>query len=258
MLEYQNSERPQDEGPRISIIVATLNSANTIQRCIDSVAEQTYANKELIVMDGGSTDGTVEILRSNDSKIAYWESKSDRGLYHAWNKALDRVNGEWVCFLGADDQFAAADSLSTLVSKQEPHINFVSGRAVLVDEKDQVLKIEGVPWSWELMKRYQVIAHPASLHRRSLFEEYGKFDETYKIAGDYDFLLRVGANMRAAYVDKEVVLCRVGGLSRSQIRNVFKETRQIQSAHPEITFYSAWTYYFIIAKAILRRFIRGF
>ena len=258
MHNYQNSGRPRDEERMISIIVAVFNGADTIQRCIDSVAKQTYPIKELIVMDGGSTDGTVEILRSNDSEITYWESKPDRGMYHAWNKALDRVNGEWVCFLGADDQFATAASLSTLVSKQNSHINFVSGRAKLVDEKGHVLKVEGAPWSWEGMKGYQVIAHPASLHHWSLFEEYGTFDETYKIAGDYDFLLRVGSNIRAAYVDKVVVICEVGGLSRSQLRRVFKETRKIQSAHPEIGFYWAWAYYIVLFKAILRRLIRGF
>jgi GT2 family glycosyltransferase len=256
--KYQDSGRLRGKERRISIVVAVLNGANTIQRCIDSVATQTYPNRELIIMDGSSTDGTAEILKSNDSRIMYWESKPDRGLYHAWNKALDRVTGEWVCFLGADDQFAAANSLSMLVYKQDPHINFVSGQAMLVDEKGRVLKVEGAPWSWENMKRYQVIAHPASLHRYSLFEEYGKFDEAYKVAGDYEFLLRVGANMRAAYVDKVVVLCEVGGLSRSQLKGVFKETRKIQSIHPEIGFSSTLAYYTVISKAVLRRLIRGF
>ena len=78
----------------VSIVVAVRNGAATVQRCIDSIASQTFAGREIIVIDGGSTDGTVEVLRLNASRLAYWVSEPDRGIYHAWNKALERASGE--------------------------------------------------------------------------------------------------------------------------------------------------------------------
>src|SRR3990170_1119466 len=98
--------------PLFTIIVATLNSAHRLPRCIASFAGQTYPRRELIVMDGGSTDGTVDIIRTQGPAVAYWESSPDRGIYHAWNKALAHAHGEWICFLGADDYFWSPTSLS--------------------------------------------------------------------------------------------------------------------------------------------------
>ena len=89
--------------PLISIVVSVFNGADTLQQCIDSVTDQTYPAVELIVIDGGSTDGTREILLRNASKLAYWVSEPDRGIYHAWNKALVHAQGDWISFLGADD-----------------------------------------------------------------------------------------------------------------------------------------------------------
>lgn len=89
-----------DSKPVTSVIVAVYNGAKTLQRCIDSVSNQTYPQKELIIIDGGSADGTVDILRVNNDKIAYWKFKPDRGIYHAWNKALDHVQGAWIYFWG--------------------------------------------------------------------------------------------------------------------------------------------------------------
>lgn len=87
----------------ISIIVAVFNGKITLQHCIDSVAQQTYPNKELIIIDGGSKDGTVNLLEENRNKISYWISEPDRGIYNAWNKGLEQTTGKWIIFLGADD-----------------------------------------------------------------------------------------------------------------------------------------------------------
>src|SRR5690606_34585060 len=89
--------------PRFSVVISVFNGAKTLQKCLDSVAGQTYAARELIVIDGGSTDGTQQILRHNAGRLAYWVSEPDRGTYHAWNKALAQASGDWSCFLGADD-----------------------------------------------------------------------------------------------------------------------------------------------------------
>ena len=258
MIEQRDRFRRRGEAPLVSVIVAVFNGAETLRRCIDSVVEQTYPNKELIVVDGCSTDGTVEILEAENDKIAYWESKPDRGIYHAWNKAIEHAEGEWICFLGADDYFATPDSLSELSSELEVGTDFIFSRVAIVDENDRVLTIGGPMWDWERMKRYQTVSHAGALHHRSVFERYGKFDEKYKVAGDYEFFLRVGAAAKASYVDKVIVHLGNSGISQVQLRLTFRETRLIQSAHPEIGPYRAWANYVIaVSKALLRRMLCG-
>src|SRR5690348_14220883 len=99
------------EGPRVSLIIAVYNGASTIVKCLNSVAAQTYGSRELIVIDGGSTDGTVDILRCNADQLSYWISEPDTGVYNAWNKGLARARGEWIAFLGADDYLWTPDAL---------------------------------------------------------------------------------------------------------------------------------------------------
>ena len=101
----------------ISIVVAVRNGARTLQRCIDSVRNQAYPHKELIIIDGKSTDGTVGILSCNANAISWWISEPDIGIYAAWNKALLHVKGEWICFLGADDYWIASTVLAQAASR---------------------------------------------------------------------------------------------------------------------------------------------
>jgi len=193
--------------PSVSVIVAVLNRAATLQRCLDSIFEQTAQSLEIVICDGGSSDGSRQILEANCGQLSYWQSQPDRGVPHAWNMALTHAIGEWVCFLGADDRFAQRNTVATLLAAvSDPTINYVSGKAILVDNKGRTRRIVGAPWDWERMKRYQHIAHPGSLHRRDLFVRFGNFDEAYPIAFDYDFLLRVGRNIRAAFVAEPVAL----------------------------------------------------
>ncbi len=221
--------------PSLSIIIAVFNRATTLQSCLDSIFEQTAQPLEIVVCDGGSTDGSREILEANCARLTYWQSQLDRGVPHAWNMALAHATGEWICFLGADDRFANRNSIATLLeAAREPATNYVSGQAILVDDDGRARRIVGTRWDWGRMKRYQHIAHPASLHRRDLFARYGNFDESYPIACDYEFLLRAGRNIRAAFVAEPVTLMGISGQSNTQAWRAFRENRRIQATHPEI------------------------
>lgn len=221
--------------PSVSVIIAVFNRATTLQPCLDSIFEQTARSIEVVVSDGGLTDGSREILEVNSARLAHWQSGPDRGVPHAWNMALEHATGEWVCFLGADDRLAKPTSLATLLdAADDPTINYVSGQAILVDDQGRERRVVGTRWDWARMKRYQRIAHPGSLHRRDLFARYGNFDESYPIACDYEFLLRVGRNINAAYVPEPVTLMGVSGQSNTQAWRAFRENRRIQSSHPEI------------------------
>lgn len=208
--------------PPISIIVAVLNRAKTLARCLENIEALDYPAKELIVMDGGSTDGSLSVLEEHKNSIAYFESAPDRGIYDAWNKALKHARGEWICFLGADDFFWSPHALTELepflIEAAEKGIRVVYGQVVKVDKAGSILRVEGKPWEkirW-LMPHGMPLPHPGLMHHRSLFDVHGLFDESFRIAGDYDLLLRElmkGLALHAPGV--RVVGSEIGGIADS-------------------------------------------
>lgn len=245
--------------PSISIVVATFNALTTLQQCIDSVAQQTYSHKELIVIDGGSTDGTVELLKANQQKISNWSSEPDRGIYHAWNKALSRATGEWICFLGADDHLWDEHVLSRMAEQlgQLPaSISVVYGQIMLLNSRGERLYLVGEPWE-KLKDRFHksmCIPHPGAMHRRSLFEQHGEFDESFRIAGDYELLLRELMTADAVFVPELVMVgMRQGDGTSSNPASalrVLHETRRAQRMHG-LRFPSA-SWFFSVMKVYVR------
>lgn len=227
--------------PLISIIVASYNAADLILGCVQSIAAQTYPHTELIVIDGGSTDRTPEILEQNEASISWWISEPDRGIYHAWNKGIERASGDWICFLGTDDRFANPDSLSTMVQRLLiTPVDLVSAKGAWVDSQGHLIEVWGDPWNWSRLKRYQTLVHPGMLHRAELFERHGRFSEQYRCAGDYEFLLRLGAGTTAAFVDEVTVLIGKAGVSHTMIKVSFWERKKIQQNHNEIGPIAPW------------------
>jgi glycosyltransferase involved in cell wall biosynthesis len=216
------NENPSRSFPPISIVVAVLNRAKTLARCLQSVDDLIYPGKELIVMDGGSTDGSLSLLEAHRPSLTYFESKPDRGIYHAWNKALDHARGEWICFLGADDFFWSPHALTEmgpfLLEAVEKKIRVVYGQVVKVDQGGTVLRVEGKPWQkirW-LMPHGMPLPHPGLMHHRSLFEIHGLFDDSFRIAGDYDLLLRELRKGQAFHAPGvRVVGSEIGGIADS-------------------------------------------
>jgi glycosyltransferase involved in cell wall biosynthesis len=244
--------------PSVSVIIAVFNRAATLQSCLDSVFAQTAEPLGIIVCDGGSTDGSREIIEANCARLTYWHSQPDRGVPHAWNMALEHATGEWICFLGADDRFAKPDTVATLLNAaREPAVNYVSGQAILVDDNGLARRIVGTQWDWERMKRYQHIAHPGSLHRHDLFARYGNFDESYPIAFDYDFLLRVGRDIEAAFVAEPVTLMGISGQSNAQVWRAFRENRRIHAFHSEIGMAAAAINHAVAVAKQVARFAIG-
>jgi glycosyltransferase involved in cell wall biosynthesis len=219
--------------PLISVIVAVYNGAKTLQRCIDSVSAQTYLNKELIIIDGGSTDGTIEIIKSNQDKISYWKSEPDNGIYHAWNKALGHTTGDWICFLGSDDYLWSGtvfeEIMPHIIKAESQGIRMVYGQVARVTEDNEISCVDG--YSWEYTSRGIIIdgicsfAHQGMFHHRSLFEVYGKFDETFRIAGDYELLIRAFKEGGDAYFINGLIVAgmQTGGITSNCIK-LIKET----------------------------------
>jgi|SRR5262245_14368617 len=205
---------------KVSVVVGVKNGAASLQRCLDSIAAQTLGSRETVVVDSASTDGTVALLHQNQraGKVTRFLSEPDRGLYQAWNKALALAEGEWLCFLGCDDAFHDAGALQALVDAADRaagRARVVYGRINRVTPSGVLADTFGTDWS-EARRSFlagTMIPHPGTLHHRTLFAERGRFDESFRIAGDYEMLLRELLEREPAFVERVVVDMQFGGMS---------------------------------------------
>lgn len=219
--------------PLISVVVATFNAVETLDRCIKSVSGQTYRYKELIIIDGASKDGTVEVLKRNSEKIAYWVTESDRGIYNAWNKALKVAQGDWVYFLGADDYFIDEHALARValhLKGRSTLARVAYGRVDLVRKDGSVIETFGSPWNRQKFFELMTLPHQGVFHHRSLFQEHGCFNEEFRIAGDYELLLRELKSRDPLFIaDITIAAMQFGGMS-SDGRSAVETLREIKRA----------------------------
>lgn len=245
-------------GPLITVIVAVLNGDKMIQQCIESVANQTYLNVELIVIDGGSTDRTVAILESNQDKLTYWVSEEDTGVSNAWNKGLRKSKGEWVLFLGADDYLLSNDSLEKIVTRLgmiQKEVRLVYSRVMLIGGDEKAIFPVGEPWdrAKNSFRKGLCLPHQGVMHRRSLFEKNGKFDESFRIGGDYELMLRELLTSDAVFIPDIIAAgMRQGGLSSNPSSSItaMLDIRRAQKMHTQYIPNWFWL------KAMLRIYIR--
>lgn len=218
----------KDRLPMISIIIAVFNGAKTIQQCVDSIVNQTYPYKELIIMDGASKDATVSILERNTSQIAYWESKDDRGIAHAWNKALEHATGDWVIFLGADDRLHDINVLSDMaeILSKDVDSDIIYGQIIFEGGKRHG-QVYGYHCDIHDLKRKMVIPHTAAFHRRTFFDEVGQFDETFEMAMDYEILLRK-EQLSARHINRRIAAMGGEGVSSILVKKGLWEWRMAQ------------------------------
>jgi glycosyltransferase len=215
---------------KISIITAVYNNRETISAALDSALGQLGANIELVIIDGGSTDGTLDILRSYAARLDVLVSEPDRGIYDALNKGIQRASGDVVGFLHSDDLFADAGVLSRIATAfADPAVGAVYGDLLYVrkDNPDQVVRYwrsgtfsgRRLGWGW-------MPPHPTLYVRRNIYEQHGLFDTSFRIAADYDFILRLLGRDRVGvhYLPEVLVKMRVGGASNRSLRNILRKS----------------------------------
>lgn len=212
---------------KVSIITACYNSASFMEAALSSVFDQSYGNIEYIIMDGGSTDGTVDLIKKHADRISYWVSESDRGISHAWNKGLTHCTGEIVGILNADD-FYEPDAVSAVVRgfAENPEAGFVFGDA-------QMCNLDGLPryrqvgdpgYASSIACNMPSIPHPTVFVRRTEYEQHGGFDESYKTAMDYEFLLRITLQgVKGLYLPQVLSNMRLGGESDLNYARAYRE-----------------------------------
>jgi glycosyltransferase involved in cell wall biosynthesis len=187
--------------PRISIVTPSYNQAAYLERTIRSVLDQNYANLEYIVIDGGSTDGSVDIIRKYAPRLAYWVSESDRGQAHAINKGLQRATGEWLAWQNSDDVFLpGAFQQLAQASVAFPKASLLIGDMNLIDKDDKLLRdMKYVkPTYASLLAEGMVLTNQAAFWRASLHAELGYLDEGFDCSFDFDWFLRVLKDGRSA------------------------------------------------------------
>lgn len=235
---------------KISVITVVYNNCSTLADTIASVNAQDYTDLEHLVIDGGSTDGTVEVIEAHADKISYWVSEPDKGIYDAMNKGLRAANGEVIVMLNADDVYAHNQVLTKVMQVFEDEtIEGVYGDLVYVkpDNLNQVVrcwysgnyKSGYFLWGW-------MPPHPTFFVRKAVYDKYGFFDTQLRSAADYELMLRFihKQGIKLAYLPEILVKMRTGGLSNASLKNRLQAAREDRKAwkinHLNPFFFTIW------------------
>lgn len=233
--QRRDREQPPPDGaaPLVSIITVALDAAATIERTIRSVHAQSLYGIEHIFVDGGSTDGTLDIIRRLVRPGDYWISEKDRGISDAFNKGLALARGETLLILNADDWLSPDQIERSVATLHETGADFAFGDLVFYEEDRPFFTSVGDPgYARSIHRRMPTVGHPTLLARRSCFERAGLFDLGYRNAMDYDWLLRVHrAGCRGAYSPGIVGHMAHAGVSNRLYKRTLDEVRAIAVAH---------------------------
>ena len=205
------------ENKLITVITASYNAADTIERSILSIINQKADDIAYIIIDGNSKDDTMKIVERYRDRIDYAISEPDKGVYDAWNKGLTAAHGQWIVFLGADD-FYEPDTFKKyrdfINSHDVTDIDIISAKCRLINAQGKELRILGQKYEWRKFRHgINCVAHGTTLHNAKLFKELGNYDIRFNINADFEFLLR--RPMKALFIDSIILDMQYGGLSYS-------------------------------------------
>jgi glycosyltransferase involved in cell wall biosynthesis len=227
--------------PKITVVTVVYNGEKYLEQTIQSIIAQTYKNSEYIIIDGGSNDGTLSIIKRYDNHISYWQSEPDRGIYDAMNKGLAKATGDIIAFLNADDWYEP-DALASIaaVFTQHPHLDFVFGDVIQIDP----LTHHETTYRVRLNEAHRLMpfGHPALFVKTALHQQY-PFDTRFRIAADYDLVLTLLQRPKStyAYLPKRITNFRLVGISATQ--NMDSENYQVWVKHYGISRanYAKWS-----------------
>lgn len=211
---------------KVSIITVVYNQVETLSRTIMSVANQSSKDIEYIIIDGGSTDGTLEIIHKNKKHIDMWSSEPDTGIYNAMNKGAEKATGDYLYFLNADDWLANIKIIENVVTLLEKNkVALLYGYIILLYPNYQVSLSR--QFSHQVLSKGMIPPHQASFIQRKTFWDLNGYDESYKAAGDLDFYCRLKIkDAEFLKVDTEIAYMSTGGLS-SEKKLIYNEVQSI-------------------------------
>lgn len=218
---------------KVSIITICFNSERTIRETIDSVLAQSYSDIEYIVVDGQSTDNTLQIVESYGDRIAKIVSEKDDGIYDAMNKGLALTTGDIIGFINADDVIDSNQCIERIVETfQRQNCQVVYGDKIYVDPDDtsKVVRYWKVgAYKRENYRKGWMTPHLSTYIAKNLYDEFGNFRTDFQIAADYELMLRFiyKNNAKVCYLPMTIAKMRAGGISNSSLSNVFRSNLEV-------------------------------
>ncbi|TCD02745.1 glycosyltransferase family 2 protein [Pedobacter psychroterrae] len=222
---------------KVSLITASYNSAATIEDTIKSVTSQTYKNIEYIIIDGASSDNTLDIANSCIEGEHVIFSAPDKGIYDAMNKGITAATGDVIGIINSDDMYQDMHVIKEVMShfESDPELDIVYGDLVYVKADDVnkvVRKWHSAPYYPGFFEHANVPPHPTLFLRKKVYEKVGLFNLQYQLASDYEFMLRTFKkfNFKSLYIPRLMVKMRLGGATNKSLWNIFKGNKEILSA----------------------------
>lgn len=248
---------------KISIITVCLNAKDTIEDTFLSVFNQTHEKLELIVIDGGSIDGTLEIIDKYKEKIAHFVSEPDKGIYDAMNKGIKAASGDFITFLNANDTFydnLVLEKVAQVLAKNtEAEILFGNVECVSKNtQSSEILTFEDIKTDFSLISKN--LCHQSVFYHKNLFKKFGSYSLQYKICSDWDFNIKclVKNRVQALYVNTTIAKFQLGGISSDEnsISNCNKERKSIiKKYYPKTMFFNSFKNFLKNNIPVLHEFI---
>jgi len=214
--------------PRISVIIPTFNSAQTLERALQSAFAQTLSAVEIIVIDGGSSDATLQITQQHRERIAHVVSEKDNGIYDAINKGLQVATGDWIFILGSDDALDHAQVFQELLSAATTGTQLIFGNVKYTGDKQSLVPELHVSSLSNKLWVKNTLHQQSALYRRDLFADF-RFNTSYRVLADYDFHLKLWKEkVDSIHVSTNVAQCAAQGLSKRFRWSLYQEELTIK------------------------------
>ncbi|MBX9850883.1 MAG: glycosyltransferase [Cytophagaceae bacterium] len=248
-------------GPKVSVITIVYNNSRFIEKTIQSVINQTYSNLDYVIIDGGSTDGTVDIIKKYDSRIRYWISEKDKGIYDAMNKGQKASVGEYIIFMNSGDLFADNSVLEQIFSSnshryKNEYADVYYGETYLMDETGKILGTRSAlttrklpkNMTWKSMKHGMIVSHQSIFVKKMLAPEYNLH---YKCSADIDWVIQSLKNSRKI-VNTQLIISKylVGGYSIANQKRCWQERYEIYKKYYGL-FTTLWVHGLIIFNNVI-------
>ena len=216
-----------NNNPLVSIVTVSYNAAATIEQTILSVLNQSYSNIEYIIIDGGSTDGTVDIIKKYSDKLAYWVSEPDKGIYDAMNKGILKASGDWINFMNSGDFFISFNTVEKLI-RNDYKVKILYGNIIRCYDTNKI-RATGITELFPSIFNFinDTIHHQSAFISKELFEKYGLYSTEYKLMSDWKFFFEVVALNKEPilYVNQDIAYFQMDGASTKNVDLYLMERR---------------------------------
>ncbi|BBB24033.1 glycosyl transferase, family 2 [Isorropodon fossajaponicum endosymbiont JTNG4] len=238
----------------ITVVTVVFNGVKFLEETIKSVINQTYDNIEYIIIDGGSTDGTIDIIKKYEDKIAYWVSESDKGIYDAMNKGVDAATGNWINFMNAEDKFYSNTTIEKIFNTKQYTTKIIYGD-VIIDYGNflKVKKAKNFNKLWQGM----VCSHQSTFIE-SKYHKENKFILKYSIAGDFNFFYNVfKQNDKTTYIQNIIAIISLDGVSDINRLTAIRQNHRIINNHKFNLKYNLY-YLYLYVEQFIKKIIKLF